>query len=194
MYPDKQSNSAQLFERGCKVIPGGNTRKSVYFAPYPVYAAHVDGCRVTDVDGVQRIDFVNNNSATMLGHNHPAVVDAVVGQAKEMMAAGMPTELEIELAEIICDRVSSVEQVRFANSGTEAVMFAVRAARAFTGKNKIAKVEGAYHGSWDPLYTSMSPLPETWGDAAAPATTLDSAGITQGSVDDILILPAKANP
>jgi len=191
MYPDKQSSSAQLFERGRKVIPGGNTRKSVYFAPYPVYAASVDGCRVTDVDGVERIDFVNNNSATMLGHNHPAVVEAVVGQAKKMMAAGMPTELEIELAEIICDRVKSVEQVRFANSGTEAVMFAVRAARAFTGKNKIAKVEGAYHGSWDPMYTSMSPLPDAWGEASAPATTLDSGGITQSSIDDILILPAN---
>ncbi|MBE9538167.1 MAG: aspartate aminotransferase family protein [Proteobacteria bacterium] len=190
-YPDMQSRSAQLFERGRKVIPGGNTRKSVYFAPYPTYAASVDGCRVTDVDGVERLDFVNNNSATVLGHNHPAIVDAVVAQAKRMMAAGMPTELEIELAEMICERVASVDQVRFANSGTEAVMFAVRAARAYTGRNVIAKVEGAYHGSWDPMYTSMTPLPDTWGEDSAPTTTLSSAGIPQGAIDDILILPAN---
>ena len=148
-YPDAASRSARLFERAQKVLPGGNTRHTVAFAPYPIYAASGHGCTITDVDGVERVDFINNYSSLIHGHAHPRIVDAVQRQAAALMAVGLPTESEIVLAEILCERLPSVEQLRFCNSGTEAVMFAIHAARAYTGKPKIARVEGAYHGAYD---------------------------------------------
>jgi glutamate-1-semialdehyde 2,1-aminomutase len=138
-YPDSSSRSARLFERAQHVLPGGNTRHTVAFEPYPIYAASARGCIVTDVDGVERIDFVNNYSSLV----------PVQRQAARLMAVGLPTESEIALAELLCERLPSVEQLRFCNSGSEAVMFAIRAARTYTGKPKIARVEGAYHGAYD---------------------------------------------
>src|SRR5271165_6845366 len=112
-YPDASSRSALLYERAQAVLPGGNTRHTVTFEPYPIYAARGSGCRIVDVDGTERIDFINNYSSLIHGHSHPKIVDAVQRQAAEMMAAGLPTESEILLAELLTSRLPSVEQIRF---------------------------------------------------------------------------------
>lgn len=189
MYPDLSSRSARLYERARKVHPGGSTRHGVHFAPYPVYQARGQGCRITDVDGVERIDFVNNWSSLIHGHCNPAIVAAITAQAGKLMAVGAPTESEIELAELLCERLPSVERIVFSNSGSEGVMMAVRAARAYTGRSMVAKVEGAYHGNADLAEVSVSPSPDRWGPATAPASVPATAGIPTGVLQDTLVLP-----
>jgi glutamate-1-semialdehyde 2,1-aminomutase len=189
MYPNPASRSAALFQRAQAVLPGGNTRHTVHFDPYPVYAQRGRGAWVTDVDGQDYLDYVNNYSALIHGHGHPKVLDAMVQQASELVAVGLPTEGEIRLAELLVERLPSVEQVRFANSGTEAVMFAIRAARAYTGRPCIAKVEGAYHGAYDAAETSMDPTPANWGDATQPQPVGHARGTPAGLLGDVLVLP-----
>jgi len=158
--PDKRSTSShseQLYARARRVLPGGNSRDTIFYSPHPLYADFGQGCRVTDVDGVERIDFVNNYSSLIHGHGNPGIDIAVRRQFDRVAAVGMPTEQEILLAELLCERIPSVERIRFTNSGTEAIMMALRAARYFTGRGTIAKVEGAYHGSYLPLETASGP-------------------------------------
>jgi glutamate-1-semialdehyde 2,1-aminomutase len=185
------ARSAALACRATHVLPGGNTRHTVYFPPHPRYAVRGEGCHVVDADGRHYIDCVNNMSALLHGHCHPAIVAAVTAQARTLMSVAMPTESEIALAEVLCERVASVERVRFTNSGTEAVMLAIRAARAATGRSRIAKLEGAYHGAADAVSISVKSSPPAWGDAAAPAAVPDSAGIPVGTIADTLVLPAN---
>jgi glutamate-1-semialdehyde 2,1-aminomutase len=148
-YERLTAASRALWERALASLPGGNTRTTIFHDPYPVYLVRGEGCRVTDVDGIERIDFVSNYTSLVLGHCHPRVVEAVQEQAHRLTSAAAPTELEIELAERIRERLPSVELLRFCNSGTEATMLALRAARAFTGREKVAVFAGGYHGSHD---------------------------------------------
>ena len=136
-YQRLTTGSQALWQRALGSLPGGNTRTTIFHDPYPVYLERGEGCRVWDVDGVERIDFISNYTSLILGHCHPRVVEAVQSQASRMMSGAAPTELEIELAEQISERLPSVEQIRFANSGTEATMLALRTARAFTGREKV---------------------------------------------------------
>ena len=190
MYPDETSRSAQLFRRAKASIPGAVSRNSVYFPPYPVYVAEARDCRITDVDGNERIDFVNNMTSIIAGHSHPAVVQAVQEQAARMMGIAMPTEIEIELAELICSRVPGVDRVRFANSGTEGVQWAIRAARGYRNRSRIARAEGAYHGAIDCMETSqLQQNPDTWGPADRPATTVNNRGIPASVLDDVITIP-----
>jgi glutamate-1-semialdehyde 2,1-aminomutase len=189
MYPDLESTSASLFERGRRVMPGGNSRVGVMFEPYPLYASHGKGCRVTDVDGVERIDLINNWSSLIHGHSNPEVLEALAAQSQRLLAVGAPTEVEIELAELLTARVTGVDTIRFSNSGSEGVLFALRAAKAFTGRPKIAKVEGAYHGNADSIEVSVAPSPKEWGDAEQPATVAATEGITEGVLQDSIVLP-----
>lgn len=189
MYPDDSHRSAALFERARKVLPGGNSRHGVFLSPFPAYAVSASGCRVRDADGVERIDCVNNWSSLIHGHCNPAIVEAVRAQAGRLMAVGMPTEAEIELAELLVERLPGVDQVRFSNSGSEAVLFALRAARAFTGRAKIAKAEGAYHGNIDAVEVSVAPPASRWGDAHAPAPVPATDGIPHGVLEDTVVLP-----
>ena len=162
LYPEGTVRSRALHERARRSLPGGNTRTTVYMKPSPIYAVRGAGCRVFDADGVARIDCINNFTALIHEHAHPALIEAAQLQLARGAAFGLPTESEIELAELICERVASVEQVRFCNSGTEAVMMAIKAARAHTGRPKIAKIEGAYHGSYDYAEVSLDPPPASW--------------------------------
>jgi glutamate-1-semialdehyde 2,1-aminomutase len=148
-YLEPGSRSAQLYERARAVMPGGNTRRTVFTPPYPAYAASAQGAYVVDVEGQRRLDFVNNYTALIHGHAHPRIVEAVSRQLSQGSAVSFPTESEIRLAEVLVDRVASIDQLRFTNSGTEAVMMAIQAARAFTGRSKIAKFDGCYHGSYE---------------------------------------------
>lgn len=191
MFPDTKSRSAALFERAQTVLPGGNTRHSIAIAPYPIYAQRGDGCEVVDADGNVFIDCINNMSANIHGHRHPHIMERVNKQVSQLISAGMPTESEVELAEALCARVPSVETIRFCNSGTEALMFAARAARAFTGSSMIAKIEGGYHGSYDGLDLSNKPSPDQWGPDNRPATVRESEGVPLSSAKDTLILPVN---
>lgn len=141
--------SRALWERALGSLPGGNTRTTIFHDPHPVYLTRGDGCRVWDADGVERIDFISNYTSLVHGHCHPAVVEAVQRQASRLLSAAGPSELEVALAERIRERLPSIELVRFANSGTEATMLALRAARAFTGRETVLAFAGAYHGTHD---------------------------------------------
>lgn len=187
--PAQHRRSRSLFERAQRVLPRGNSRHSIYFPPYPLYCVSGHGCRVVDADGTERIDFVNNYSSLIHGHAQPTVIAALHRQADRLLAVGMPTELEIELAELLSERIASVEQVRFTNSGSEAVMMAVKVARAFTSRPKIAKFEGCYHGIYDPVEVSQAPRAEAWGPPDQPVGIALSRGTPESMVQDTVVLP-----
>lgn len=186
-YPDSFAASRQLFERALKVMPGGNTRTTVYIDPFPIYAARGDGCRVWDVDGNVFYDCINNFTAMVHGYGQAEVVASVAEQMPLGTAFGAPTLSEIELAELIVERLPSADQIRFANSGTEAVMMAIKAARAYTGRPKIVKIEGAYHGSYDFAEVSLDSSPGNWGDM--PTSTPYAKGTPAGVLGDVLVVP-----
>lgn len=184
-----QTVSAEIFERARHVMPSGYTRHLVVQKPNPTYAASGDGCWITDVEGNRRLDWVNNFSSLIHGHNKREIVDVLAAQAGRLMSAVLPTEWEVSLAEILCERIPSVERVRFMNSGTEANQIAIKAARAFTGKPKIAKMEGGYHGQFDLLEASFQSSPDNWGPAERPNATAYQVGHPQALLDLVTILP-----
>ena len=189
-YVERCARSRALFEQAQRSMPGGNTRTGVYFSPFPMYLEHGESAFVHDVDGNELLDFMNNNTALILGHAHPAVVEAVREQASRGTGFNRPTELEVEMAETLCGRVPSLEQVRFCNSGTEAVICALRAAKAHTGRAKIAKFEGAYHGSGEYAQIShVPPLGPTLGPDDRPRSVPSSPGVSEGVIDDVVVLP-----
>jgi glutamate-1-semialdehyde 2,1-aminomutase len=200
MLTDTQTNSSntgavahrsaeEIYEQACKIIPGGVSRNTVFHKPHPFYAAHASGCYVTDIDGIPRLDFANNMASLIHGHAHPAIVEAVTEQIRRGTAYTLATEAEVALAQLLCERVESVEQIRFTNSGTEAVMAMMKAARAFTGRPKIAKAEGAYHGTYDFAEVSQAPNPTNWGDIDQPNSVPLAHGTPQGVLDDMIIFP-----
>ena len=148
-YRARTPKSARLFARATGGLPGGSTRTSTYFDPYPPYIERGAGSRITDVDGNAYVDVLNNYTSLILGHAHPEVVAAAVEQIRIGSAFGAPTQVEVDLADEIRSRVPSAEEIRFTNSGTEATMLALRIARAATGRSAIAKFERAYHGTHD---------------------------------------------
>lgn len=181
--------SAALYQRALKVMPGGTTRATIYWPPHPPYAVGGQGCRVTDADGHSYLDFSNNFFSVIHGHAHPEVVAAVQAQAAKGMAFGLPTECDLDLAELLVDRLPAAEQIRFCNSGTEAVMNAIKAARAYTGRHRIAKMEGGYHGSYDPIEIGYDSKPSNWGDAARPASTTYLRGTPPATASNVVVLP-----
>lgn len=183
------TGSRQLYERALGVMPGGNTRTTVYVPPHPLYAAYGRGCYVVDCDGNERLDLANNYTTLLHGHAHPAINTAVTAQLTRGSSFGMPTAAEVDLAAALVARLPAVEQIRFTNSGTEAVMMAVRCARAFTGRPKIAKFEGAYHGSHEAVAVSVVPPADAWGPPEAPATVQAGRGTPVGVLRDVVVLP-----
>ena len=175
-YLARTPRSAAMFERATQSIPGGSTRTTVFNPPYPPYMVRGEGLRTWDLDGNEYRDFLGNYTSLILGHAHPAVVEAVERQVRRGSAFAAPTEIEVELAEEIRARLPSVERVRFTNSGTEATMFAIRAARAFTGRPLVAMFERAYHGTHDTVLPGSPGVPDQvsalvielpWADADA---------------------------
>lgn len=187
-YPDARSHSAKMFERACQVMPGGNSRLTTFQLPYPIYAASGSGFRVTDADGVGRTDFINNYTSLIHGHCDPAVVAAMTEQVGRIGAVALATEAELKLAELLCARVPSFDLIRFANSGTEGVMQAIRAARAYTGRPRIAKSEGAYHGAYDYAEVSYAVTPDDWG-AGDPVPVPYAKGTPKTALGEVLLLP-----
>ncbi len=189
MSATDDSKSRELYGRACRVMPGGNTRTTVFRRPFQVYAQRGEGCRITDVDGRVRIDALGNFTALIHGYGNERVLAAAARQLELGSCFGMPTESEVRLAEMLQERLPSVEHVRYTNSGTEAVMNALKAARALTGRSKIAKCEGAYHGTYDPAETSQNSVPENWGDLENPAAIATAQGTPRGVLEDVVILP-----
>jgi glutamate-1-semialdehyde 2,1-aminomutase len=181
--------SAAIFQRALHVMPSGYTRDLVATKPHPQYAAGGDGCWITDVDGHRVMDWVNNFTALIHGHNRREIVEVVASQASQLMSAILPTEWEVKLAELICERIPGVERVRFMNSGTEANQVVVKVARACTGKTRIAKMEGGYHGQYDLLEASFQPKPGLWGDARRPVPVAHNPGTPQSLLDELVVLP-----
>ena len=173
LIADPASVSEKLFDRANKVIPGGvNSPVRAFRAvgQTPRFIARALGCHIWDVDGIERVDFVGSWGPLILGHAHPAVVAAVQQAAVNGLTYGAPTEGEIQLAETICELVPSVEKVRLVSSGTEAVMTAVRLARAFTGRDLIVKMNGCYHGHSDGMLIQA-------GSGLMTSGIPDSAGV-----------------
>ena len=188
-YRRTTPGSSALHERAVQVMPGGTTRTTTYLDPYPLYIERGEGCRVWDVDGTERIDMLGNYTAMILGHSHPKVVEAIRAQAARGTGFAAANPAEVQLATILCERVPSVDAVRFCNSGTEATMFAMRLARAFTGRPKIARMEGGYHGTHDQAEVSTHPVVAEAGPADAPVAQPDSIGTPRWAVEQTVALP-----
>jgi len=186
---NQDTNSKNLYDRACAVLPGGISRNTVFRLPHPDYLQSASGCYLTDVDGNEYIDFANNMAALIHGHTHPAIEVAVIEQLKKGTACTFATEAELKLAELLCQRVNGFEKIRFVNSGTEAVMAMIKAARAFTGRPKIAKAEGAYHGTYDFAEVSQTSNPSNWGDIESPRSNPQVYGTPSGVMDDVIIFP-----
>ncbi|MDD4495170.1 MAG: glutamate-1-semialdehyde 2,1-aminomutase [Eubacteriales bacterium] len=178
------SKSENLFKRALLHIPGGVNSPVRAFGAVggtPPFIQRANGAYLYDVDGNSYLDFVNSWGAMILGHNHPAVRESVEKVCKDGLSFGAVTELEVEMAELICDLVPSIEMVRMVNSGTEAVMSAIRLARGYTGKNKIIKFSGCYHGHSDALLVKA-------GSGLMTGGIPDSAGITSSCARDTITI------
>lgn len=180
--------SAALYERAKRIMPSGSTRATLYTPPFPPYAQSGRGTQVTDVDGNTYTDFANNFFSLIHGHCHPEIAEAIATQAHRGLCFSLPTECEVTLAEAIAERSPVFEQVRFTNTGTEAVMTAIHAARAFTGRTKIAKVEGGYHGFYDHAEVSLDSGPSNWG-AGDPQKVPYNVGTPQAVLADTVVIP-----
>lgn len=158
-YREANPRSVGLSERARRVLPGGTTRTTTFFPPFPPFQIRGEGCHIFDVDGNRRVDYLNNYTSLICGHAHPHILKAAREAAEGGTAFAAPTEYEVRLAEMICERVASVDLVRFTNSGTEATMAALRLARAYTGRSKIGRFEGSYHGTHDYTTTPGAGVP-----------------------------------
>lgn len=185
----QKRKSKEIYKQACNVIPGGVSRNTVFRQPHPYYVANASGCYVTDIDGVQRIDFANNMASLIHGHAHPAIVNAVIDQLQKGTAYTMATEAEVVFAQLLCDRVPGFEKIRFVNSGTEAVMTMIKASRAYTDRPKIAKAEGAYHGTYDFAEVSQTANPSNWGNINKPNSVPLANGTPHGVLNDVVIFP-----
>jgi len=148
-YRKRTPKALATTEMARKYMPGGDTRTAIWFWPYPIWVDKAEGYKLVDIDGNEYIDFHNCYTAMVLGHANPKVVKAIRDQAVKGIAYGALVPDVLRWAELMCQRVASVDKIRFANSGTEAVMMAIRVARGFTGKDKVITTEAGYHGSYD---------------------------------------------
>jgi glutamate-1-semialdehyde 2,1-aminomutase len=188
-YASRTKSSKVLHEKAKSFLPGGDTRTITYFKPYPSYIEKGKGSRIWDADGNEIIDFQNNYTSLIHGHAHEGIAEAVREQIGKGSVFSSPLKQQTELAEIICNRVSSVDKLRLTNSGTEATMHTVRAARAFTGRTKIVKIEGGYHGSTDIFEASVEPDIDKAGTLENPKSIADSKGVPQEIMDQVIIVP-----
>ncbi len=188
-YLELTPESHRLWEEAKAFLPGGDSRNSIFWRPYPIFITSASGCHVTDADGVDRLDFINTMTTMILGHGAPPVIQAVQDQLRQGVAYNAPSEHQIGLARLLCQRIPSFDLVRFTNSGTEATLNTLRAARAFTGKSRFAKVEGGYHGTHDAVTVSVRVNPEEAGAPLRPQALPSSAGLADGVVEQVVVIP-----
>ena len=178
-YEKKRPKSKRLYARAKKVLPAGVSYFIRYFEPYPFYVSHAKGSKIYDVDGNTYIDFWMGHYTHILGHNSAPIRRAVEKQLEKGIHLGVCHELEVALAEQVVRMVPCAEMVRFTSSGTEASMYATRLARAYTGKDKIVKFEGGWHGGYDALQVAVKP----------PMGIPETSGLPAGVVNDTVVAP-----
>lgn len=185
--------SRELFQRALKVmVEGGSSpsRGPANYGEYPLFLAQGRGSRVYDIDGNEYVDWMMAYGALPLGHAHPAVAEAIAEAARTGTLFAAASEVEIEVAEMIRDSVPSAEKVRFANTGTEAAMAAIRLARGYTGRPRFVKFEGHYHGWHDDFLVNSHPHPVvSLGHRRDPIKIADSSGLNRRALDDTILLP-----
>ena len=187
-YAERTRGSQRATDRARRVLPLGVPSSFQAYDPHPIVVRSSEGCHMTDVDGNRYIDFDMGFGALFAGHMHPAVSAAVRRQLDEGTLFVTPCELNAEVAELLVDRYG-LPMWRFTNSGTEATMDAIRVARGVTGREKIVKVEGGYHGHHDEVMISMKPPVDQAGPAHAPWSVPSTAGITQAVLADTIVVP-----
>jgi glutamate-1-semialdehyde 2,1-aminomutase len=180
-YCERFAGSQRLYERACGLFPDGVTHDGRYLQPFPIYVDRAAGSRKWDVDGNELIDYWVGHGALLLGHSHPAVVEAVQKQAERATHPGACHELEIEWAEWVRRLVPSAERIRFTNSGTEATLMALRVARIATGRTKVIKFIGHFHGWHDSVITAAEPPHD--------GQTYVTPGVTEGVTNDLVLVP-----
>ena len=189
LYQERTSRSRSHFEVASSRLPGGVTRSLNAWPPYPTYIVGGDGKRLVDLDGNEYRDFLGNYTALPLGYTNPAVIAAIDQRLKAGTVYSFSGDLESELAGVLIDRIASLDRVRFTGSGTEAVMFALRLARAATGRPRIAKAEGGYHGTIDDVMISNRPPADQAGPSDRPNAVPEMRGIPASRVQDTVIVP-----
>lgn len=185
-FRQRTHGSSEWDTRAKESMPGGDTRAASYYTPYPAYMTRGEGCFLYDYDENQYIDFLNNYTSLIHGHAHPATVSAIQEQAARGTVLGSAAEVTVEHAEMLCSRVPSFDSVRYCNSGTEATLLAMRAARAFTGRDIIIKMDGGYHGSHD--YVQLNMQPDTT-EEGLPRPKLSSRGVPKATLAGMLVAP-----
>jgi glutamate-1-semialdehyde 2,1-aminomutase len=176
------SKSEELFEKAKNLMPGGVNSPVRAFPPYPFFAEHAKGSHLSDVDGKEYIDYCMAYGPLILGHAHPKIIEAVKAQLENGTLYGVPSEEEVSLAELICKLVPSAEMVRLVSTGGEATMSAIRAARGYTGKKKIIKFEGCYHGAHDYVLVKAGSGATTFGMPT-------SLGIPEETTRNTIVVP-----
>ena len=189
IYADARPNSRRLHTEACKYMPGGDTRTATFFLPFPNFIKYGDGAYMYDEDGFKLLDFQNNYTSLIHGHAHPETVEAVREQIAKGSAYTAPFEKQIELSAILTQRFPSVDMIRYTNSGTEANMHALRIARAYTGKAKIIKTEGGYHGTTDVFEASVDPNIKKAGTLDQIKVIPESRGVSENALKDVLVVP-----
>ncbi len=182
-------SSKDIYDRATKVLAGGVSRNTIFRKPHPLYVESAQGSYIKDIDGVERIDFANNMASLIHGHAHPEIIEAVTKQMHKGTAYTMGSEIEVSYAELLYNRTKSFEKIRFMNSGTEAVMTMIKASRAYTGKFKIAKAEGTYHGTYDYAEISQTANPNNWGDLENPNSVPVVESTPDGILNDVITFP-----
>ena len=178
-YLSRTVKSKKLYERAKRVLPAGVSYFIRYMEPYPFYAARARGSKLYDVDGNEYVDFWIGHYALILGHSPPQVMREVKRQLDNGTHLGTAHELEIALAEQVAKMIPTAQMVRFANSGTEAMMYTARLVRTITQRDKIGKFEGGWHGGYDALHVAVKP----------PFNVSESNGLTRGALQDTVVLP-----
>ena len=188
-YAKDRPRSAAMAAEACKYLPGGDTRTATFYLPYASFMARGEGAYMYDIDGHKLLDFQGNYTSLIHGHAHPETVAAVREQIAKGSAYAAPFELQWKLGELLVGRYPALEMVRFCNSGTEATMHAVRAARAFTGKDKVIKTEGGYHGTTDIFEASVDPELSEAGSLDSINVIPESLGVSKNALKDVLVVP-----
>jgi glutamate-1-semialdehyde 2,1-aminomutase len=189
VYRLRTPASRRFFTEARKYLPGGDSRSTLFYRPYPAVMDRGEGCWLYDIDGNRLLDFTGNHSSLVHGYNHPVIVEAVQQQLRKGTCFPGSTEPQLRLAKLLCERIPSIERVRFTNSGTEASMNAIRAARAFTGRARIAKVEGGYHGTMDDVMVSVHPSAAEAGNRLRPRATPSARGLAAEASAAVVVLP-----
>jgi glutamate-1-semialdehyde 2,1-aminomutase len=188
-YQRRTPKSGRFFSEARQYMPGGDSRSTLFYRPYPAVIERGAGCTVVDLDGNRLLDFTGNHSTLIHGYGHPQVLAAVEQQLHKGTTFPGSSEPQLEFARLLCRRIPSVELIRFTNSGTEATLNAIRAARAFTGRVRIAKVEGGYHGTADDVMVSIQPSEAEAGSRSRPSVMPHSKGLPPEVVGNVAVLP-----